>query len=309
MRGVNRRLWKERFGEYLELRQFSPRTIAGHLGELEDFLDYLECEGVETLSRLTREHLEGYRVVLFHRVYQGRRLMMQTQKAKLCRIRCFCRFLVSQRYLLVDPSRELELPRDETTLPRVLLSETEVERLLETPDPSTPLGLRDRTMLELFYSSGIRTTEARNLTGDAIHLEDRFVHIVYGKGRKSRLVPMGAEASYWLARYLRVGRPQLVTDPAERRTFLSKNGLPMARANIAHMVGRTGVKAGLEKRVTPHVLRHACATHMLRRGAGLRHLQELLGHASPDTTQIYTRLELSDLQWVHRRYHPRGRQA
>lgn len=306
---MNLKLWQERFEEYLRLRQYSGRTIEGHLAELVPFFDFLAAEGVERLVDITREHLEGYQTLLFYWRTRGRRLTTQTQKARLGRIRCFLRFAAQERYLLVDPGRELELPKDEVRIPRVVLTEDEVIRLLEFPDPLVPIGLRDRAILELLYGTGIRNTELRELTADQVDLDSRVVNVLFGKGRKSRLLPLGDEAAYWLGRYLQVGRPQLVADLDEPRVFLSKCGKPLARANLAQIVRRTAARAGLSKRATPHVLRHSCAVHMLRRGAGIRHLQELLGHASTDTTQRYTRLEISDLQWVHRRYHPRGRQT
>lgn len=301
-------LWQDRFREYLTLRQFAARTINGHVRELAFLFDYLQAEGVERLVDVTREHLEGYRTWLFHRLYQGRRLTMQTQMIRLCRVRCFFKFLLKDRHLLLDPSKDLELPKVGTLLPRVLLSEDEVARLLETPDPQTPLGLRNRAILELLYATGIRNTELRELELTALDLAGQFLQVVRGKGGRGRMIPLGEEALYWVGRYLRVGRPQLLRDLDQRRLFLSKNGRIIARANLAKMVRVAATRAGLEKAVTPHVLRHSCATHMLRRGANLRHIQELLGHASPATTQRYTRLEISDLHWAHRRFHPRGRQ-
>ena len=301
-------VWQERFRDHLRLRQFSPRTIEGHVRELLSFLDYLESEGVERLMDVNREHLEGYRTALFHRRYRGKRLKMQTQAAKLCRVRCFLRFLVQERYLLIDPSKDLKMPKLETTLPRVILTEEEVDCLMAVPDPDTPLGLRDRAILELLYGTAIRNTETRELRMEALDLGGHLLQIRQGKGNKSRVVPLGEEAHYWLQRYLREGRPQLTTRLGERRVFLSKSGRCIARANLAHMVRRNAARAGIEKTVTPHVLRHSCATHMLRRGANIRHLQELLGHAQVSTTQVYTKLELSDLQWAHRQFHPRGRE-
>lgn len=301
-------VWQERFRDHLRLRQFSPRTIEGHVRELVFFFDFLDSEGVERMVDITRDHLDGYRNLLFHRRYRGKRLKMQTQAAKLCRIRCFLRFLVRERYLLFDPSKDLEMPKLETTLPRVVLTEKEVETLMAVPDTSLPLGLRDRAILELLYGAAIRNTETRELRIEALDLDGRLLQVRQGKGNKTRVVPLGEEAYHWLERYLREGRPQLATRFDERRVFLSKNGRPLARANLAHMVRRTAARAGFGKTVTPHVLRHSCATHMLRRGANIRHLQELLGHAQVSTTQIYTKLELSDLQWAHRQFHPRGRE-
>lgn len=304
---LNLELWRVRFREHLELRQCAARTVESYAGELRPLFAWLEGQGVEEPGAVTRDHLEGYRTHLFYlRTKAGEALSLQTQQARLTSVKAFFRFLLIDQYVLVDPAAALALPRVPRALPRALLTEGDVQNLLEAPDTATPLGLRDRAMLEVLYVTGIRNLELRGLRLDDVGLERAELRIARGKGNKSRMVPLGDEAVLWLDHFLREGRPQLVRDAAVRAVFLTWRGRPLTRETVAEIVLRCAVRAGLPP-VTPHQLRHCCATHMLRHGAGLRHLQELLGHASATTTQRYTRVELSDLRRVLRRCHPRER--
>jgi integrase/recombinase XerD len=303
---MNMSAWRARFEQYMAVRHWSRRTIEAYGGELVRFFPFLETQGVYTVANISREVMEAYRTHLFYTTWRGgQRLVASTQARGLSAVKAFVRFLTLEQYLLLDPGERLELPRLPRILPRLLLTETEVEALLESPDVTTPLGIRDRAVMEVLYASGIRNTETRDLTPDDVHLERQELMIRYGKGRKSRVVPLGDEATYWLSHWLTEGRPRLTQGRIIPALFVTWRGRPLTRENMADLVSRCGDRAGLPHRVTPHVLRHACATHMLARGAGLRHLQELLGHDSPATTQRYTHIELSDLHEVHRRYHPR----
>lgn len=304
---LNLELWQTRFREHLELRQCTARTVESYSGELRPLFAWLAEQGVEEPGAVTREHLEGYRTHLFYlRTKAGEALSLQTQQARLTSVKAFFRFLLVERFVLVDPAAALALPRVPRALPRAMLTEADVQSLLEAPDTSTPLGLRDRAILEVLYVTGIRNLELRGLRLDDVGLERGELRIARGKGNKSRMVPLGEEAVLWLDEYLREGRPQLVRDTAVLAVFLTWRGRPLTREILSEIVLRCAGKAGLPP-VTPHQLRHCCATHMLRHGAGLRHLQELLGHASATTTQRYTRVELSDLRRVLRRCHPRER--
>jgi integrase/recombinase XerD len=249
--------------------------------------------------------MEGYRTHLFYAEHKGRRLAFQTQSHRLSAVKGFTRFLFRQRYLLHDPGASVELPKVERGLPRSLLSETEVDLLLSTPDVTDVLGLRNRAMMEVFYSTAMRNAELRALQLDAVDLVEGQALIRRGKGGKGRVVPLGHSAIQWVQTYLQDSRPFLVRRADERTLFLSHRGGPLQKGPLAHIVRVLAEEAGLDKPVGPHTLRHACATHMLARGAGLRHLQELLGHSSPATTQRYTRVEISDLRRIHQRFHPR----
>jgi integrase/recombinase XerD len=290
------------------VRQFSKDTMNNYARGLKHLVAFLDIYGVVRLTEVTPDVLEEYRTALFYRkTEQGKSLTVGTQVAWLMSAKSFFRFLVHDGYLLSDPARRLELPRRGKNLPNVL-SEQEVKLLIETPNIQTAFGLRDRTILELLYGSGIRNQELCNLQLDHLDRCRKLVRIVRGKGNKSRVVPIGDEAQVWLNAYLIRVRPQLLRKADVPFVFLDRwgqNGL--GREGLSGIVRKLGRQAGLSKPVTPHALRHSCATHMLRHGAGLRQLQKLLGHASPVTTEHYTQVEISDLKRVISRCHPRER--
>jgi integrase/recombinase XerD len=299
-------LWRARLTDHLQLKGFSPRTLERYGYALGPFFGFLAERGVARPAQVTREAVEAYRLHLFHWRPKGKPLSLGTQIAHLNAVKGFFRFLHEERYLLVDPAAGVAAPRGAQRLP-VVLSEGEVRRLLKAPDVRRPLGLRDRAILELLYSTGLRNSELRALLLDDLQSDRGLVRVSRGKGNKSRMVPLGEEAAYWLDLYLQVARPRLARSPGERHVFVGLRGPFKTREALAEVVQRAAALAGLKKRVTPHGLRHAVATHMLRHGAGLRHLQVMLGHASAGTTQLYTRVEVGDLRRVHRRCHPRER--
>ena len=200
--------WQRLFGEYLETLQFSERTVESYVGCLRFFLEFLRARGLESLSGLTRAHLEEYRTELFYTETRGKRLAIRTQQCRLGMVRTFVRYLVRYDYLLVDVAAGLEYPRAPQTLPRVLLTERETVTLLEAPDVQTRDGIRDRSVLEMLYATGLRNSELSALKLDDIDWGHHTVRVEMGKGGKSRVVPMGQEAEVWLEEYLRL-RPQL----------------------------------------------------------------------------------------------------
>ncbi len=303
---MNAERWLLRFDEWLSLRQFAAGTRAGYVRHTRLFLEYL-VERRLGLTQVNRQVLEDYRLRLFYRHFLGRPIGPSAQANHLVAVKTFFRFLVKDNALLLDPAAELELPRCPSRLPRDIPTEKEVRRLLEAPDVRTTLGLRDRAILELLYSTGLRNAELRQLTLDAVRLEERLVFVFRGKGNKSRIVPLGQEAAYWLSEYLVKARPRLARSGSEKHLFLGRKGPLQSSYSLSKVIQRAAELAGVGQGLTPHGFRHACATHMLRRGAGLRHLQDLLGHASAGTTQRYTKVEVSDLRRVHRRCHPRER--
>ena len=209
--------------------------------------------------------------------------------------------------LLHNPASELEMPRPEKRLPQDVLSLGEVQRLMAVPDVADPLGIRDRAMLELFYSTGMRRTELCRLELPDLHTERRTVHIRQGKGHKDRMVPVGGHAAYWLERYLQETRPRLCLDTRTPALFLTGYGGPFNPDVLSRMVSVWMARAGLPKKGSCHLLRHTCATHMLEGGADIRYIQQLLGHAKLDTTAIYTEVSIKQLQEVHARCHPSAR--
>ncbi|MDI1252773.1 tyrosine-type recombinase/integrase [Thermomonas sp.] len=304
---MNLKLWRSRFREYMEVRNWSPRTIQAYTGELRHLFDFLDERGIKAPNAITRDAMEAYRGWLFNQQTRGRNLKPRTVAARLTGAKAFCRFLAHEQFVLLDPGLDVELPRVPKLLPRPILTQDEVTSLLEATDVSTAIGMRDRAVLELFYSTALRNSELCDLHCADIDFEAHEVRVLGGKGSRQRVVPVGEEAALWLAMYLRRARPQLTSDD-EPRLFVTWRGRPLTRETAALVVTRAAEKAGV-KRITPHVLRHCCASHMLENGASVRHIQELLGHVSAESTIRYTHVMIDDLHEVHRRCHPREQRS
>ena len=296
-------LWSGRFSEWMQLRNWSKLTILSYRLGLKQFFEYLRAQGVVSLGAVTRDLSEGYRTQLFYRRHRGKSVTVATQVQRLQSVKAFIRYLARENYLLTDVGSLVDLPKQAKHLPLVL-SEDQMIRLLENPDVSEPRGIRDRAILEVLYATGLRNSEMVSLCLEDIDREHPALWVREGKGKKSRLVPLGDEALAWLDEYLERVRPLWVGNADVVHVFLNTQGRRLTQQGLQRMVQRQAQKLGL-KGVKPHTLRHSCATHMLARGAGLRHLQVLLGHSSPVTTGHYTQVELSDLHKVLRRCHPR----
>lgn len=219
-------------------------------------------------------------------------------------LRGFYQYQVRVEALESDPMSKIELPKLGRTLPKVL-TEKDVEALLEAPDVGEPIGLRDRAMLELLYACGLRVTELVSLETHQINLRQGVVRLV-GKGNKERLVPMGEEALNWIERYYKEARAELIPSASSQVLFPSLRGQTMTRQTFWHRIKRYVVEAGIQASVSPHTLRHAFATHLLNHGADLRVVQLLLGHSDLSTTQIYTYVAQHRLKEIHAKHHPRG---
>src|SRR3954468_2774386 len=219
-------------------------------------------------------------------------------------LKIFFRFLVGKRIIERDPAEPLALPRIERYLPETL-NELQVEQFLEKIDTKAVHGLRDRAMIELLYASGLRISELANARLEDFNFEQRIVRVT-GKGNKTRLVPVGRKACEALAAYLSTERPKLVKPRTSSEIFLSERGTKLTTARIWQIVKKHAQRAGLEKNVYPHLLRHSFATHLLSNGADLRIIQEMLGHADISTTQVYTHVDQQRLKAVHRQFHPRA---
>jgi integrase/recombinase XerD len=219
-------------------------------------------------------------------------------------LKIFFRFLTGKRIIERDPTEALALPRIERYLPETL-NELQVEQLLEKIDTKALHGLRDRAMMELLYASGLRISELANARLEDFNFEQRIVRAT-GKGNKTRLVPVGRKACEALAAYLSAERPKLVKPRTSSEIFLSERGSKLTTARIWQIVKKHAQRAGLEKNVYPHLLRHSFATHLLSNGADLRIIQEMLGHADISTTQVYTHVDQQRLKAVHRQFHPRA---
>jgi integrase/recombinase XerD len=290
------------YEDHLQVR-YGERTAPEYLAFAASFLSWLKDRGVDLFS-LRPGDLVAYQSALYAaRKEDGKPYAMGSQANRLKGVKSFFRFLFKRGYLLSDPSASLESPRPDERLPRVILSEDEVERILEAPKGTA--GLRDRALLETLYATGIRATELSHLAVEDVDTEERLLRVVRGKGRKDRNVPLTKKAAFALERYLLEGRGRLAR--GQRTLFLTTQGHPLNRARVAEIVRRWAREAKVKKHVTCHTFRHTLATHLLRGRADIRHIQQLLGHGSLQTTERYTRVEISDLKAVIARAHPRGR--
>jgi integrase/recombinase XerD len=277
----------------------SPNTLEAYSRVLRDFTTFLEEAGASSYREVDQDHCFLYLISL-----RKAGKAPASQEQAVAAIRGFFRFALAEGYLPQDPTVNLEGPKKGFALPRVLSVE-QVERLLAMPKVSTPFGLRDRAMLELLYATGLRVGELVELKLEDLELAHNYLRTI-GKGRKERIVPVGEDAVYWLATYLREGRGKLAKSAAVPQVFLNRYGKPLSRQYVWRLVERYAAEAKLPDWVSPHVLRHSFATHLLIGGADLRSVQAMLGHADIATTQIYTHLSRGHLKNVYDKYHPRA---
>jgi integrase/recombinase XerD len=289
----------ERFRDFLVLEQgASPRTDDAYQRDLERFTTYVALKGIAQPAEIGASLLRGY---VYHLKDLG--LAPASIRRNVSAIRSYFRFLLAEGHLVKDPSERLETPKRWRTLPDVLTVE-ETERLIAAPAIEEPLAFRDRALLELAYGAGLRVSEWISISVRDLLMDEGLVR-VFGKGSKERLVPIGRSAIGALAIYLRELRPKLERGGGKGVLFLNARGLPLSRMGAWKILRKHVTTAGLEKRVTPHTLRHSFATHLLEAGADLRAVQEMLGHADISTTQIYTHVDREYLRSVHRQFHPR----
>ena len=233
-----------------------------------------------------------------------RRLSGESVYLEIAALRAFYRFAENEKLLPSNVAENLSLPRRWKRLPKALTN-AEIETLLEPESPETPPNLCDQAVLELAYASGLRLAELRNLRLEQLHLDAGFLNVI-GKGNKERVVPVGQKAVEALNRYIAAARPTLVTPRSPASVFLTKRGTPFAAVTLWLRIKRRARRAGVTRNVTPHMLRHSFATHLLEHGADLRVIQELLGHASISTTEVYTHVTGNRMREIHRRFHPRA---
>jgi len=282
----------------------TPDAIESRHNELKPFLRWGEERGLFYPEQITRTILESYQRWLWrYRKKNGKPLGISTQRQRLGGVKNIFSWLCRKHVLEANPASDIELPRGEKRLPVEALSISEVETILGMPDISDPLGIRDRAVLELFYSTGIRRLE---LTGVEIGDLNREKHLltVHGKGRKDRVVPVGTRAMQWLEKYIEDVRPLLVIDSDIHAFFLSGYGEAFNPDVLGRKVVQYIKKADIGRQGGPHLFRHTCATHMLEGGADIRYIQQLLGHEKLETTAIYTEVSIIQLQAVHARCHP-----
>lgn len=303
MEETGQRFYLERFDDYLRFeRGLSARTAEAYAADLEQFVDFADSSGHTSPMRIEIGDLREFIYLL-----KAGGLAPSSIRRKISSLRSYFGFLQAEGWIESDPSELLEGPATGRRLPDVL-TPAEIEVLLAAPDDDDALMLRDWAMLELMYATGVRISEVVTLRMRDVEMQEGLVR-VRGKGSKERIVPFGRAAREALTLYLQEARPRLAP-AANRETkgalFLSRRGRPLSRKAAWQIVRRRVTATGLQKRVTPHTLRHTFATHLLQGGADIAAVQEMLGHADISTTQIYTHLERSYLSEVHRRYHPRA---
>ena len=297
---VARAFLMERYQDYLSLEQgSSPRTLEAYLRDVERFATYATVRGAATPTDVDARALREF---VYHLKDLG--LAPASIRRNVSAVRGYFRFLLAEGLVVRDPSERLETPKRWRSLPEVL-SVSDVERLLAAPSLDEPLAFRDRALLELAYGAGLRVSEWITIGVRDLLLEDSLVR-VFGKGSKERLVPIGRTAVGAVAVYLRELRPRLESGAGEGILFLNARGQPLTRMGAWKILRKYVERAGIEKHVSPHTLRHSFATHLLEGGADLRAVQEMLGHADISTTQIYTHVDREYLRSVHRQYHPRA---
>ncbi len=286
---------------------YSADTVRGRRVAIRRFIAWAAERGLSEPGEITAAILQRYQRHLFaHRKPNGTAITLGTQFGCLTPLRSWFKWLAQNGKIPTDPAADLALPRLPRQLPRVPLGVAEAEALLAAADPATPAGLRDRAMLELLYSTGLRRTELARLRRYDADLARLTLFVHEGKGGRDRVVPLGARAAAWLDRYLVDARPRLL-GAASEALFVTDWGQPVTPEQVATAVRRAKARAGVKKPGACHLLRHACATHMLDNGADVRFIQALLGHASLATTERYTHVAITRLQEVHARTHPAAR--
>ena len=289
----------EQVHDYLAFeRGLSERTVVSYGRDLSRWMAFLKDAGVLDPASVDVRVLREWVFDL-----KERGLAPTSIRRAQSAVRTYFGFLMGEGVLETDPTDRLDSPRVDRTLPD-FLSREEIDRLLESPDATHRLYWRDRAVLEFLYATGVRVSELVELRIASMDVEEGFA-TVFGKGAKERLVPVGGPALRSVERYLREVRPLLDTGKGEGRVFLNARGTPIRRESIWSLVRTAAKRAGIQRKVSPHTLRHTFATHLVEGGADLAAVQELLGHADISTTQIYTHLDRAYLREIHRRYHPR----
>jgi integrase/recombinase XerD len=288
--------------------EHTQKTYAALLGK---FIAWAAKQNLTDWKQVELKHLMSFlqyereRALVNQPKDSPRRLSSESVYLEIAALRAFYRFAEDEKLLPQNIAENLSLPRRWKRLPKAL-SNDEITKLLKPESPETPENLCDQAVLELAYASGLRLAELKNLRLEQLHLEAGFINVI-GKGNKERVVPVGRKAVAALNRYIEVGRPKLVTPKSPANVFLTKRGTPFASVTLWLRIKHRVLHTGISRNITPHMLRHSFATHLLEHGADLRVIQELLGHANISTTEVYTHVTGDRLRDIHRRFHPRAK--
>ena len=285
----------------------TAKTYAALLGK---FTAWAEKNGLRSWADVELQHLMSFlknereRPLADEPKESTKRLSSESVYLEIAALRALYRFAENEKLLPKNIAENLSLPRRWKRLPKALTN-SEIDQLLQPEEPATVQTLCDQAILELAYASGLRLSELKNLRLEQLHLEAGFINVI-GKGNKERVVPVGSKAAQALKRYFEAGRPELVTPKSPGTVFLTKRGTPFASTTLWKRIKDRVKRTGIERNITPHMLRHSFATHLLEHGADLRVIQELLGHANISTTEVYTHVTGNRLRDIHRRFHPRA---
>lgn len=288
---------------YLKIeRGLAENTISSYRRDIQQFIDFMKEEKINSLNQVDRFDLLNFLQVLKEEGKSSNTIIRMVSS-----LRKFFDFCFQEKWIDQDPMLHIDTPKKAKSLPKVLSPE-EVDRLIEAVDTSKPLGIRDRAMLEVMYATGMRISELVDLSLADLHLNMGFIQTL-GKGSKERIIPLGGQAKNWLDQYLDQVRPSLVEKQEQEvnQVFLNYTGLGLSRQGVWKNIKQWAGKARISSKMSPHTLRHSFASHILENGADLRIVQELLGHSSISTTQIYTHISNRRLQEMYRDHHPRGR--
>jgi len=297
----------DKYLQHLAVKGFSESTLRVRRVHMEMFLKWCRKSRIISPTKVTQPSLESYQRYLFQYRKKNRQpLAVASQHSRLAPLKVWFRWLTQRKYIPRDPAAELELPRVGYKLPNVM-NKDEVERVLTQPKIEVPLGIRDRAMLEILYSSGLRRMELLHLKLYDVDQKQGLITVREGKGKRDRVVPIGERALAWLDMYLNTLRPEIVRQPDNGVIFLNSNGAPFTPNHLSWLARQYVKSAGIGKAGACHIFRHTMATLMLEGGADIRYIQAMLGHVRLDTTQIYTHVSIRTLKQVHTNTHPGAR--
>jgi len=299
-----------KYVEHLAIINYSKTTIANHENCLQFFLAWCEERGIVRATDVTRPMILQYqRTIFYQRSRTGAPLGFSAQHNRMTSVMSFFRWLTREGHVPYNPATEIDLPKVPTRLPKHVLSAEEADRIMNQPDLTDVLGVRNRAILELFYSAGIRRSELMNLKVFDLDLDRGSIVIREGKGHKDRIVPIGERAVVWVSKYIAEVRPWLARVPDLGYVFLAYHGDQVSQSFLSAMVHNYIEQAGIGKKGSCHLFRHACATLMLENGADIRFIQTMLGHRTLEATEIYTHVSIRKLKEIHTATHPSARMA
>ena len=281
-------------------RRLAENTIEAYSADIVLFLEYILSKSKRSLNAVDVELIHQF----LEHCKSNKKVSHRTNARRISVLKSFFGFLLREEQIKQNPFAAIDLPRSGRSLPKAL-SQTEVETLLNPAIIPTPIATRDNTMLFLLYSTGLRVSELVNLPLSACNMTSGFIRVL-GKGNKERLIPFGAQAKDKLDNYFKTARPLILKKKRSNFLFVTNRGTCMTRLRFWQIVQKTTLTAGIDKKVSPHMLRHSFATHLLSHGADLRAVQMMLGHADIATTQIYTHIDQDRLKSIHKKFHPRG---